>query len=217
MIISVKKAYFSHFTSLHKCYWFSKDLCWLVMWELCFVDWNNHLVPVLFKPLSFLVWFSNLSTAKLLYHALWRVAEGSGEWAEGYLALRNVMGMAYCTLLWFVARINKQAAACTCNEMANASVPIRCKLCNLQLAEFRQRWRLFGERTIHVVPTAIWLLRACIPGSALSVSDAEDILRAPVADDDPVVYLCKSPCYTRLDRIQKLESELKVLKEEMKD
>ena len=38
--------------------------------------------------------------------------------AEGYLAVRNVMGMAYCTFLWFVARINKQAAACTCNEMA---------------------------------------------------------------------------------------------------
>ena len=28
------------------------------------------------------------------------------------------MGVAYCTFLWFVARINKQAAACTCNEMA---------------------------------------------------------------------------------------------------
>ena len=24
------------------------------MWEVCFVDWNNYLVPVLFKPLSFL-------------------------------------------------------------------------------------------------------------------------------------------------------------------
>ena len=27
----------------------------------------------------------------------------------------------------------------------------------------------------------------------------------------------KSPCYTRLDRIQKLDSELKALKEEMKE
>ena len=93
-----------------------------------------------------------------------------------------------------------------CNEMANASIPIRCKLCNSQLAKSRQRRRLFGERTIHVVLTAIRLLRACVPGFALSVSDAEDILRAPVADD---IYLCKSPCYARLDRIQKLESEPK--------
>ena len=55
---------------------------------------------------------------KIFYHALLRVAEGMGEFANGYLALRNVMGVAYCTFLWFVARINKQAAACTCNEMA---------------------------------------------------------------------------------------------------
>ena len=84
--------------------------------------------------------------------------------------------------------------------MANASVPICCKLCNSQLTECRQRQRLFGERTIHVVPTAIRLLRVCVPGSALSVSDAEDILRAPVADD---IYLCKSPCYMRLNRMMK--------------
>ena len=32
----------SPITSLHKC-----NLCWLIMWEVCFVDWNNHLVPVL--------------------------------------------------------------------------------------------------------------------------------------------------------------------------
>ena len=47
-------AYFSHFISLHTCYRLSEDLCWLVMWEVCFVDWNNHLVPVLFTPLPFL-------------------------------------------------------------------------------------------------------------------------------------------------------------------
>ena len=34
----------SHITSLHKCYWLSVDLCWLIMWKVCFVDWlgNNH-------------------------------------------------------------------------------------------------------------------------------------------------------------------------------
>ena len=32
----------------HRTKAFSDKTCWLVMWEVCFVDWNNHLVSILF-------------------------------------------------------------------------------------------------------------------------------------------------------------------------
>ena len=49
------KAYTSHIQHKSSFCGLSEDLCWqLVMWKVCFVDWNNHLVSVLFKPLPLL-------------------------------------------------------------------------------------------------------------------------------------------------------------------
>ena len=65
------------------------------MWEVCFVHWNNRLVPVLFKPLSFLHscsfhWnvFYYLSTLFFLYVDLWlqatTLAAEHGDGATGW-------------------------------------------------------------------------------------------------------------------------------------
>ena len=55
MIISLNKAYFPHLPAYISATHYQRTYVRrLVMWEVCFVDWNNHLVPVLFQPLSFL-------------------------------------------------------------------------------------------------------------------------------------------------------------------
>ena len=105
-------------------------------------------------------------------------------------------------------------AATRASEMANASNCFSCVLCGSQLRSCKERRLLTSEQSCHVIPTAIRLLRDCVPGNdqQLANSDAEALLR--ISDKS---YLCKRPCYAQLEKIDKLEGELDSIKRELKE
>ena len=88
-----------------------------------------------------------------------------------------------------------------------------CVLCGSQLENCKERRVISGEKSCHVLPTAVRLLLDCVPGEmTISNSDIEAIL----SGTGELPYICKRPCYVQLEKIQRLESELNEVKEELK-
>ena len=93
-----------------------------------------------------------------------------------------------------------------------------CVICGSNLPSCRERRVLYSRESCHVVhtraigthsrsrSTAVDLLRECVPhGSATN-------LESSFFKSTTTSYICKRPCFTSLERIQKLEREAEELK-----
>ena len=91
----------------------------------------------------------------------------------------------------------------------------KCVLCDVVLPNCRERRVLYSKESCHVVSTAIELLQECVLTCSRDESEIEieGLLRP---SDGSHSYICRRPCFSTLERIQKLARELDELREGVK-
>ena len=141
------------------------------------------------------------------------MTEGSGEWAYHWSEHRNVRTGLIITRFTFLRSLARILIRAHVYNMEQ-SIVFRCALCDRELPNSKKRRDLLN--TAHLLSAAVQLLRDCDPSGLISGGDAESMLKASKGSRH-VSYVCTWPCYSRLERMNKLESELKSLKEELKD
>ena len=84
---------------------------------------------------------------------------------------------------------------------------ITCVICNSSLSNCKERRILYSKESCHVVSTAVELLRECVPNGTDMPSLESKVFRSTITS-----YICKRPCFTALERIQKIEREAEELR-----
>ena len=88
-----------------------------------------------------------------------------------------------------------------------------CVMCGIGLQQCKERRVLYSKESCHVVSTAVDLLSECVTCGG-DTTNIECLLKA--GDPSNTSYICKRPCFSFLERIQKLEREVEELRESMK-
>ena len=123
--------------------------------------------------------------------------ERSGDWASQRSEHWNVEGGANVATIAF-------SWACGTHFQLDMAT-FNCVICGSNLPSCRERRVLYSRESCHVVSTAVDLLRECVPhGSATNLESS--FFKSTTS------YICKRPCFTSLERIQKLEREAEELK-----
>ena len=129
--------------------------------------------------------------------------ERSGDWASQRSEHWNVEGganVAVITFSWACGTHGYKTMA-TCN----------CTICGSNLPSCKERRVLYSRESCHVVSTAVELLHECVPH--VSVTNLERSLLKSTTTS----YICKRPCFTSLERIQRLEREAVELRNSLKE
>ena len=87
-------------------------------------------------------------------------------------------------------------------------------MCGSNLDKCKERRLISGDKSCHVLSAATKLLYDCVPGE-MTISSS--VVQGILSGTGNMAYICKRPCYTQLEKIQRLEKELDEVKKNMRE
>lgn len=84
-------------------------------------------------------------------------------------------------------------------------------MCGSNLDKCKKIRLISGDKSCHVLSTATKLLYDCVPGD-MTISSS--VVQGILSGTGNMAYICKRPCYTQLEKIQK---ELEEVKKNMRE
>ena len=97
-----------------------------------------------------------------------------------------------------------------------ASKSTLCCLCSSNIDNHRKRRKLGTETNLHVVPPFIEFYNDCIKSQRGYTLPEEELYQLLPKADDGSRYLCKSPCFSSLEKLVKLREDTKKVEELLK-